>query len=191
MRRILVVALGAACLAAMAPAMATANLVKNGSLEDLKAKFTNTKCNYMAVPASSHAIAKWTVPPATTGELAWGTNTCDGYTAAKGAFFVDLTGFGADSVNGAIRQTLRTRPGRHYQFSIDVCTCNDGSLSVRIGKKQLILSPGQPFVVGSTSWTPMTARFKGGRKARPALTIMNATPGAQIIVIDDVVIERR
>jgi len=190
MRRILVVALGAACLAAMAPAMATANLVKNGSLEDLNGRFTATHCGYMAVHARSHAIAKWTVPPATTGELAWGTNTCDGYTAAKGAFFVDLTGFGADSVNGAIRQTLRTRPGRHYQFSIDVCTCNDGSLSVRIGKKQLVLSPGQPFVVGSTSWTPMTARFKGGRKARPALTIMNATPGAQIIVIDDVVIGR-
>ena len=190
MRRTLALAVACGCLLALtASGTSAANIVKNGSLEDLKGKFADTRCNYMALHARSRAIAKWTVPPGTTGELAWGKRTCDGYSAAKGAFFLDLTGFGADSTNGAIRQTLRTRPGRHYRFSIDVCTCNDGSLAVKVGKKTLSLSPGHPFVVGSASWTPMTARFSGPRNIRPALKIKNVTPGAQIIVIDHVVIE--
>ena len=190
MRRALAVAVTGGCLLALtASATAGANLVKNGSLEDLKGRFTDTRCRYMALHARSRAIAGWTVPAATTGELAWGKRTCDGYRAARGAFFLDLTGFGADSTNGAIRQTLRTRPGRRYRFSIDVCTCNDGSLGVKVGKKTLSLSPGRPFVVGSTSWTPMTGRFRGPRNSRPALKVRNMTPGAQIVVIDDIVIE--
>ncbi len=191
MRRTLALAVAGSCLLALtASGAAAGNVVKNGSLEDLNGRFTNTRCGYMAVHARSHAIAKWTVPPATTGELAWGKHTCDGYTAAKGAFFLDLTGFGADSSNGAIRQTLRTQPGTHYRFSIDVCTCNDGTLSVKVGPKTLSLSPGQPFAVGGTSWTPMKGSFKA-RSTKRTLKLKNATPGAQIVVIDHVVIKPR
>ncbi len=143
MRRTLALAVAGGCLLALtASGAAAANVVENGSLEDLNDRFRDTRCGYMAVPPRSHAITKWTVPPATTGELAWGTRTCDGYTAAKGAFFLDLTGFGAESSNGAIRQTLRTESGTHYRFSIDVCTCNDGTLSVKVGPETLSLSPG-------------------------------------------------
>jgi hypothetical protein len=142
----------------------------------------------MAVPAGSSAIPEWKVPSATKGELAWGMHTCDGYSAAKGACFVDLTGFGADSPNGALRQSLRTQPGTRYRFSIDVCSCNDGSISVRVGKRSLSLSPGRPFTVGSASWTPMTAGFKGPSNHKPVLKIQNATPGAQINFIGNVVI---
>jgi hypothetical protein len=189
MRRVLALAVAGGCLLVLAAAgTAAANIVRNGSLENLRGKFTNTRCHYMAVRARSRAIDGWTVPAATTGELAWGKRTCDGYSAARGAFFLDLTGFGADSTNGSIRQTLSMQPGRHYKFSIDVCTCNDGGLGVRVGSTALDLSPGKPFVVGSTSWTPMTARFKASRR-RPALKIRNLTPGAQIVVIDDVVID--
>lgn len=192
MRRALAVVVSGGCLFALtATGIAAANIVQNGSLENLKGKFTNTRCNYMAVRARSRAIDGWRVPAATTGELAWGKRTCDGYSAAKGAFFLDLTGFGADSTNGSIRQTLRTRPGRHYRFSIDVCTCNDGSLGVKVGTNTLSLSAGKPFVVGSTSWTRMTARFTGPQDRTPVLKIKNVTPGAQIVVIDDVAVARR
>src|SRR6476646_5396984 len=190
MRRTLALAVAGGCLLALtASGTSAANIVKNGSLEDLRGKFTDTRCNYMALHARSRAIARWTVARATTGELAWGKRTCDGYSAAKGAFFLDLTGFGADSTNGAIRQTLRTRPGKHYRFSIDVCSCNDGSLGVKVGTNTLSLSAGKPFVVGSTSWTRMTARFTGPQDRTPVLKIKNVTPGAQIVVIDGVAIE--
>lgn len=69
-----------------------------------------------------------------------------------------------------------------------ICSCNDGSISVRVGKKTLSLSPGRAFTIGSTSWTPMTAGFKGPRNDKPTLKIQNAAPGAQIIVIDNVVV---
>ena len=104
MRRTPALALAGGCLLALtASGTAAANIVKNGSLENPKGKFTNTRCNYMSVRAGSRAIDKWTVPRATTGELAWGRRTCDGYRAATGKFFLDLTGFGADSTNGAVR----------------------------------------------------------------------------------------
>jgi hypothetical protein len=190
MKRTLVLALAGGCLLALtASGSAAAKVVKNGSLENSKGKFTNTKCNYMSLPAGSSAIDKWTVPRATTGELAWGRRTCDGYRAAKGKFFLDLTGFGADSTNGAIRQSLGTQPGTHYRFSIDVCACNDGSLTAKVGNETLSLTPGKPFVVGTTSWTPMTGRFKGRQNTTPALKIKNSTPGAQIILIDDIVVK--
>lgn len=185
-------ALAAGCLLALTVSgTATANVVKNGSLENRKGKFTNTKCRYMALPARSRAIDKWKVPRATTGELAWGRRTCDGYRAAKGKFFLDLTGFGADSTNGAIRQSLRTEPGTHYRFSIDVCACNDGSVAVKIGKETLSLTPGKPFTVGSTPWTRMTGAFKGPQNDKSALKIKNATPGAQVVLIDHVVVKGR
>ena len=162
---------GGACLLALTASgvALAANVVKNGSLENRKGKFTNTKCNYMSVPARSSAIDKWTVPRATTGELAWGRQTCDGYRAAKGKFFLDLTGFGADSTNGAIRQKLRTEPGKHYRFSIDVCSCNDGSFAAKVGKEKLDLTAGKPFTVGTTSWTPMTGGFKAPQKHQAGL----------------------
>lgn len=191
MRRAGILVVAGACLLALTGTgiAAAANVVKNGSLENRKGKFTNTTCNYMSVPAGSRAIDKWTVPRATTGELAWGRQTCDGYRAAKGKFFLDLTGFGADSTNGAIRQKLGTEPGKRYRFSIDVCSCNDGSFAAKVGRETLNLTPGKPFTRGTTSWTPMTGGFKAPQKPKPALKIKNVTPGAQIILIDDVVIK--
>jgi hypothetical protein len=194
MRGTRALALAGGCLLALTASTAlaaAANVVKNGSLENRKGKFTNTRCNYMSVPAGSSAIDKWTVPRATTGELAWGRRTCDGYRAAKGKFFLDLTGFGADSTNGAIRQGLETQPGTHYRFSIDLCACNDGSIAVKVGKEALSLTPGKPFTVGNTPWTPMKGQFKGPQNTEPALKIKNATPGAQIVVIDDIVVKAK
>jgi hypothetical protein len=167
-----------------------ANIVKNGSFEG--GSWMNTRCNYMAVPAGSTAITGWTVPRTNNGELAWGRATCDGYRGAKGASFVDLSGFGADATNGALAQQLTTSGGAHYKFSIDVCACNDGSVTVKVGKRKLSLSPGQPFSVAGHPWEPLTGTFKGDRlHTSPELKIMNVTPGAQIVFIDNIVIKRQ
>jgi hypothetical protein len=200
MRRILVVCAAALVVAGYLlatpvsgiAAPGSANIVKNGSFEDLGGRWINTRCNYMAVPAGSTAIANWTVPRTNNGELAWGRETCDHYTAAKGASFVDLTGFGADATNGALAQRLTTAGRDRYKFSIDVCTCNDGGVTVMIGKKTLSLSPGRPVAVAGTTWEPLTGSFKGDPlHTKPELTIMNARPGAQIVFIDNVVIKRQ
>jgi len=60
----------------------------------------------------------------TVNEIAWAmTPTRDGYTAASGTFFVDLTGFDADSPNGAVQQTLKNLiVGHVYNFSMAVIT---------------------------------------------------------------------
>lgn len=84
-----------------------ANLLQNGSLEDLNHSFVNTTCGYEALFANSTAIADWTVSSSTINEVAWGNGpTCDGFQAADGTFFVDLTGFGFDSPNGALEQQM-------------------------------------------------------------------------------------
>ena len=92
-----VLAAAGALLGTATAARAASNLVKNGSLENRKGKWTNTRCKYMSVRPGSKAITGWKATAA-RGELAWAKSpTCDGYRAAKGRFFVDLTGFGADA----------------------------------------------------------------------------------------------
>jgi hypothetical protein len=179
-------------LGAQALALGTSNIVKNGSLENLEGKWTNTRCNYMAVTAGSKAITGWKVTTS-AGELAWAkAPTCDGFRASNRKFFVDLTGFGSDAPNGALQQQLNTSAGQRYQFSIDVCTCNDASPAVTVGKNTLSLTPGPPFSVGNASWRRLTGTFTGtSRNKAPKLKIMNATRGAQIVLIDHVVVKRQ
>jgi len=190
MLRIIVSALAAGTLLATADAAgASTNLVKNGSLENRAGTWANTRCNYMSVRPGSKPITGWKATAA-QGELAWAKGpTCDGYRAAKGRFFVDLSGFGADAPNGALQQRLRTSAGKHYKFSIDVCACNDGAVSATVGGQPLSLTPGRSFVIGTTSWRQLHGSFTGnGQKPNPELKIANATPGAQIVLVDNVVI---
>src|SRR5262249_1567711 len=94
------------------------SIVVNGSLET--GSFVNTTCGYMALGAGSTTITGWTVAPATTGNIVWANSpTCDGFSASNGSFFVDLSGFGESSVNGAIQQGLTTTIGQSYAFSMD------------------------------------------------------------------------
>jgi hypothetical protein len=102
-----------------APAMANIT-VQNGSLENLNGTFVNTTCNYMALGNGSTTIPDWTVST-TSGPIVWAQSpTCDGYTAADGAYFVDLSGFGNSSPDGALNQSLSTVGGVNYTFSMDV-----------------------------------------------------------------------
>src|SRR5215831_8264699 len=92
-----------ACLAARG-----ANVVLNGSFENLSSAFVNTNSNYMSLFAGSTVITDWTVSATTTNEIVLGKSpTADSRNAADGVYFVDLTGFGGDSPNGALQQTLQ------------------------------------------------------------------------------------
>jgi hypothetical protein len=163
-------------------------VVQNGSLEDLNSQFVNTSANYMSLLAGATAIADWTVSGGTTNEIVWGKSpTGDGHNAAAGTFFVDLTGFGGDSPNGAIEQTLlNLLVGQSYAFSIDVEASGPLPL-VTVGGTAVSLSAGTPFTVGSDIWTPETGSFIAG-SASPLLKIANQQPGQAIDFIDNVMV---
>jgi hypothetical protein len=167
---------------------AQASIVQNGSLEDLQGNFVNSACSYMALGAGSTAISGWTVASSTTGAIVWAQSpTCDLYNAADGQYFVDLSGFGNQSPNGAIQQTLSVIGGATYSVSLDLATFNTNVTNVTVGSQSITLSPGSPFTVGTTSWTPWTGSFVGDPlDLNPILTVMNASPDQQIDFVDNI-----
>jgi hypothetical protein len=169
------------------PARAT-EFVLNGSVEDLNSKFVNTLDNYMSLTAGATAIADWTVSAGTVNEIVWGKSpTTDGHNAAAGTFFVDLTGFGADSPNGAIEQLLNGLVvGQSYSYSMDLEIGFPGGFPlVTVGTSAFLLSSGAPFIVGSDTWTPETGTFIAGSTSE-VLKIENVVPGQQIDFIDNI-----
>jgi len=164
------------------------NLVQNGSLEDLTGTFVNTSGNYMALGAGSTAIAGWTIAPPTTNSIVWGkTPTSDSHTASDGTFFVDLSGFGSNSPNGAIQQQLKNLTvGQQYTFSMDTLVVGQLPL-VTVGAATVTLWAGTPFLAGSDTWTPQVGTFIAG-STNPLLTIANQNPGQQIYFIDHIVV---
>ena len=182
------VLVAAALIASTAGQAAASSIVLNGSFEDLNGSFVNSTCQYMTLGAGSTAIANWTVPAATIGNLAWAdTPTCDGFSASHGEFFVDLSGLGNGSPNGALEQQLAATIGQAYSFSIDLATINNGDIAVVVGSELLTLSAGSPVLIGSTSWTPYTGTFIA-TTSDPLLTIASAFP-ATIVFVDNVSIE--
>jgi hypothetical protein len=169
-----------------APAMA-GNTVQNGSLENIDGTFMdNTGCNYMTLGNGSTTIPDWTVSTS-SGAIVWAQSpTCDGYTAADGAFFVDLSGLGNSSPDGALNQSLSTLGGVTYTFSMDVGSGNDGTISASVGSQVLVLTAGTAFLVNGTSWTPETGTFVGNPlDTTPLLTIVDATPGSSVDFVDN------
>jgi hypothetical protein len=177
-----------AALTTLAVPVQAANLVANGSFEDLGGTFVNTSSNYMSLAAGSTAVASWTVSATTTNEIVWGKSpTSDGHRASDGTFFLDLTGFGAVSPNGAIQQTLQGLTiGQQYSFSIDVAV--SGALpAVTVNGVVVGLIPGGTFVIGSDTWTHESGTFVAN-VVTPALKLANSQPGQQITFIDNVVV---
>lgn len=167
-----------------APAMA--NIVQNGSLENGNGTFINQTCNYMALGNGSTTIPGWTVSTS-SGQIVWAQSpTCDGFSAADGSFFVDLSGFGSSSPDGALNQSLSTVGGVTYTFSMDIGP-NNGTIAVSVGGKAVTLTGGTAFSVGSTSWTPETGTFVGDPlNTTPLLTIKDASPGSTIDFVDNI-----
>ena len=167
------------------------NLVQNSSLENTRGTWKDTSCNYMSLLAGATTIPHWAVSATTVNEIVWAqTPTCDGITAARGTYFVDLTGFGGDSSNGTLQQTLANLvPGDTYMFSMD--NVNDGLVPlVTIGTSVVPLTAGKPFLVGSTTWTPLFGLFVAN-VSNPLLSIENQQTGQQINFVDNIAVRLR
>jgi hypothetical protein len=160
------------------------NLVANGSFENPKNTWMDTSCNYMSLLAGSTTIPHWTVTPETVNEIVWGMSpTCDNITAAAGKLFVDLSGFGGDSPNGTLTQTIKKLvAGRQYSFSVAIA---ETVPLVTVDGVPIALTAGKPFHKGSTTWIPENGSFTA-QSASAVLTIQNPQPGAQIVFIDRV-----
>jgi hypothetical protein len=172
-----------------APYARCANVVLNGSLEDLNSAFVNVSGNYDTLAAGSTAIADWTVSAGTTNNIVWAKSpTSDAHNASDGIYFVDLTGLGANSPDGAIEQMLTGLVvSQVYTFSMDVEVV--GLLPVvTAGGGGITLSAGTPFTVGTDIWTPETGSFTAGSTS-VLLKIMNAQAGQQITFIDNISVD--
>jgi Protein of unknown function (DUF642) len=171
----------------LSPSAANPNLVRNGSFENKKNTWQDTNCNYMALDAGATTIPGWTVTPATINQIVWAmTPTCDNHTAAAGTFFLDLTGFGADSPNGGVQQTLKNLTvGHEYKFSVDVITDGQPPL-VTIDGATITLTAGKSFQRGSDTWTVETGTFMA-QSEKSVLAIQNQA--SQIGFVDNVIVK--
>ena len=162
------------------------NLVRNGSFENPKSTWVNTSCNYMSLLAGATDIPHWTVTPDTINEIVWAfAPTCDGNSAAAGNYFLDLSGFGGDSPNGAVQQTVKNLiPGQQYSFSMAVVASVP---LVTVDGVSLALTAGKPFRRRSTTWVPEIGAFTA-QSTTAALVLRNPQPGAQIVFVDKVAI---
>lgn len=165
---------------------AAANVVKNGSFENINT-WQNTSCNYMALMPGSTKIPNWTVTSTTIKEIVWGkTVTCDDHTAAAGTFFLDLTGFGSDSPNGAVLQTLSNLTISHqYSLSLDAISDLNPPL-VSINGSVVALTASGTFTRGSDTWTIYKGNFLAP-STNPVLNIQNR--GIQVGFVDNVSIK--
>lgn len=122
----------------------------------------------------------------TINEIVWGkTLTCDGHTAGAGTYFVDLTGFGSDSSNGAVQQTLNNLTvGHKYSLSLDVIDDHLPPL-ITVDGTALTLTKGTSFTKGSDVWTIYKGSFIA-QSANPVLAIQNQ--GISVELVDNVVI---
>src|SRR5262249_16196088 len=105
--------------------------------------------------------------------------------------FVDLSGFGANSPNGAIQQQLTGMVvNTSYVVSFDLGTFNTGTITVKIGNQPPLTptNPGLPFTVRNSSWTPCSLTFTE-LNTTDMLTIMNASPGEMIVNVDNIAVE--
>jgi len=169
------------------PVNTNPNLVRNGSFENPKNTWMDTTCNYMSLLAGAATIPGWTVTGSTVNEIVWAmTPTCDGHTAAAGTFFLDLTGFGSDSPNGAVQQMLKNLTvGQVYTFTMDIIT-DSAPPTVTVDGSIITLTAGKAFKRGTDLWTPEKGTFTA-ESANPLLLIQNG--GVQIGFLDNVAVK--
>ena len=163
------------------------NVVRNPSFENTMNTWQNTSCNYMGLMAGSTTIPNWTVASTTSSEIVWGkTVTCDGHSAAAGTFFLDLTGFGSDSPNGTVQQTLSNLTISHqYSLSLDAISDHNPPL-VSLNGIVVVLTPSGTVKRGSDIWTIYKGSFLAP-STNPVLKIQNR--GIQVGFVDNVSIK--
>ena len=114
------------------------------------------------------------------------TVTGDGRSASFGDFFIDLSGFGSESPNGAIEQLLS---GLLIGGTYNVALFSSGTIPlVTVGGAVVALSSGSSVVAGIDTYTQLTGTFDAGA-SNLLLKIANDTPGAPIVFIDNVAVD--
>lgn len=161
---------------------ASASVVNNGGLEDTGSVFAEEFAGYMSLSAGSTAIDGWTVDAGVSGSIAWGNASLTGIPAAEGSYFVDLTGLGAASPNGAITQSLNTVAGQTYVLSFYIGTNNDANIGAKVDGVPLTLST--PLGVAPV-WTYTQATFVAPSNS-PVLEIANTSGGGVEAFVDAV-----
>ncbi|HEY1933094.1 MAG TPA: DUF642 domain-containing protein [Acetobacteraceae bacterium] len=166
-----------------APSSARAgSLLTNGSFENLNNTFVNQSNGCMAVYADdSTTIPDWTVSHGVTSDIAWCNGPAAFYPAADGDYWIDLTGFGTDSPNGAIRQTISVTPGDSYTVDFMWGNLSNGDPGVDIDGVPVALNT--PTGVGDPYYF-IQGTFIAGSDPTPYLEFYNATPGAAAMIID-------
>ncbi len=161
MKIILVSATSALALAVglTVPALASPNLVINGSFEN--GSFAdNTSQDTMTLPVGSTAMTGWTV--AGSEPLAWiGPSNPFGLTASDGQYFLDLTGYNTGgSFSGVAQTTIATSAGSTYLLSFDLGSSStyglpDGITASAGAASQTFTSTD----TGSNNWETETLSF--------------------------------
>ena len=170
-------------LLAICNAPAQANLLVNGSLENVGSTHVNDVDGYMFLAPGAGTIAGWTVKASQTGSLLWGSSpTLDGYNASHLSFFVDLSGAGSTAPNGTLQQTLAgLLVGGTYSVSLDTAGSDAGVL---VGGVDVALAVGSSTTFGSTVWTTLTGSFVA-TAASMLFEVENRTPSSEIVFVDN------
>jgi hypothetical protein len=162
------------------PGMAgAANIVTNGSFE-LGNFVANAPFNYDVLAAGSTDLTGWAVLP---NGIAWGVNPTDA-TPASGTAFVDLSGAFNPPTVGGIEQVLNTMVGAQYLLSFDSLA---SVAAVHIDSQPVLLSPGTPFTINGTTWTPQLASFSA-KSSQTTLEFLNVTPASLTVGVDAVAV---
>jgi Protein of unknown function (DUF642)/PEP-CTERM motif len=182
--RNLVVLAVAALLAAPAAGEA-ANLLTNGSFEDI----TNFSDNHPGDDTTVLAVGDTSMPGWTvvgTDGLAWiGPTNPFLLSAADGQYFLDLTGYTSQEPSGGVSQTIATTPGTNYELTFALGS--DGGYGL---PSAITVSTGaatQTFtstLTGSNNWESETMDFTA---TGPSTTIsLIGVVGNQYIGLDNV-----
>ena len=171
-------------LAIELPTARAQSLVQNGGLEDLSSTYVNESAGYMSLGAGSTAISGWKVADGVAGSIAWGNTDFTGGFAHDGKFFVDLTGLGNASPNGAIDQTLSITPGITYTVGLYLGNDNDAAVGVSVGGNPLSLSAPLGTGVG---WTYYEGTFVGSiSDLTPTLEVANISGSGFEVFVDGI-----
>lgn len=151
----------------------SANLVQNGGFED--GSHRNDRLGYMVLNPGDPQLDNWAIE----AEVAWGLNPLDGFAAAFGSGFVDLSSLGSRSAFGEVKQQVDLVAGNKYLFSY--YTFIEGSSNVFIDGNPLALEAGATL----NDWTQLTSMFTASSSTLAWLSIKNAT-GGSIVFIDEI-----
>ncbi len=183
--RLFAAALAVAALAA--PSAFAADLVTNGSFENLNNTWVdNTGSNGgESVPLGSTTIPGWTT---TNAELAWinTPNNYNGVSATDGKFSLDLTGYHDAAPFGGVTQTLATVAGHRYSLAFDfgVNTAYGSSVGIQASVGGVSSTFNLDAPQAGQSWSKRVMTFTA-TDATTALTL-TGTAGAQYIGLDNV-----